>query len=92
MTYTPMPSQLDQQLQTIVKEISSSQSDAGNTVFVIREALAQAYAAGHHDAHVQAVSHQWITDDLKKTFDSRKAKLSEALAAAKAAPKEGSDA
>lgn len=92
MGYTPMPAHLDQQLQAIVKEISSPQTDAGNTIFVIREALAQAYAAGHKDAHVQAMSHQWITDDLRKTYDSRKAKLSEALAAAKAAPKEGTDA
>jgi hypothetical protein len=84
MGYTPMPAHLDQQLQAIVKEISSPQADAGNTIFVIREALAQAYAAGHKDAHVQAMSHHWLTDELKKTYDSRKAKLSEALAAAKA--------
>lgn len=87
MTYTPMPGHLDQQLQSVVKEICSPQADAGNTVFVIREALAQAYAAGHKDAHTQAMSHQWITEDLKKTFADRKAKLS----AAKARPKEEGD-
>jgi hypothetical protein len=92
MTYTPMPQHLDQQLQAIVKEISSPQTDAGNTIFVIREALAQAYAAGHKDAHVQAMSHQWITDELKKAFAARKAKLNDALAAAKTNPKGGSDA
>jgi hypothetical protein len=94
MVYTPMPSHLDQQLQSVVREISSPQSDAGNTVFVIREALAQAYAAGHKDAHSQAMSHQWITAELKTTYDARKAKLNEALAAAAAAanPEEGSNA
>jgi hypothetical protein len=92
MGYTPMPAHLDQQLQNVVREIGSAQADAGNMVFVVREALAQAYATGHKDAHNQAMSHQWLTNDLKKTYDSRKAKLSEALAAAKAAPKEGSDA
>lgn len=84
MGYTPMPAHLDQQLQNVVREISSAQADAGNTVFVIREALAQAYAAGHKDAHNQAVSHQWLTEDLKKTFDARKAALK---AAKEAAPK-----
>lgn len=83
-----MPNHLDPQLQSIVHEISSTQSDAGNTIFVIREALAQAYAAGHKDAHAQAMGHQWLTDKLKKTFADRKAKLSEALAAAKSQPKE----
>lgn len=92
MTYTPMPQHLDQQLQSVVKEISSPQADAGNTVFIIREALAQAYAAGHKDAHNQAMGHQWITEDLSKTFAERKAKLKDALAAAKAQPKEGDDA
>jgi hypothetical protein len=84
MGYTPMPAHLDQQLQSVVREISSPQADAGNTVFVIREALAQAYAAGHKDAHSQAMSHQWITAELKKTFDARKAALK---AAKDAAPK-----
>lgn len=91
MSYTPMPGHLDQQLQSIVKEISSPQADAGNTVFVIREALAQAYAAGHKDAHTQAMGHHWITEELKKTFDARKTELNAALAAAKTQPKEGSD-
>lgn len=68
MSYTPMPAHLDQQLQSVVKEISSPQPDAGNTVFVIREALAQAYAAGHKDAHNQAMGHQWLTEELKTTF------------------------
>lgn len=75
MAYTPMPSHLDLQLQNVVREISSAQADAGNTIFVIREALAQAYATGHKDAHNQAMSHQWLTEDLKKTFDARKAAL-----------------
>jgi flagellar biosynthesis/type III secretory pathway protein FliH len=84
MGYTPMPAHLDQQLQNVVREISSAQADAGNTIFVIREALAQAYATGHKDAHSQAMSHQWLTEDLKKTFDARKAALK---AAKDAAPK-----
>ncbi|ACL42207.1 hypothetical protein Achl_4256 (plasmid) [Pseudarthrobacter chlorophenolicus A6] len=84
MSYTPMPAHLDQQLQAVVREISSPQADAGNTVFVIREALAQAYAAGHKDAHTQAMSHQWITADLKKTYDARQAKLDQAPAPAAA--------
>jgi hypothetical protein len=94
MAYTPMPAHLDQQLQSVVKEIMSPQADASNTIFVIREAIAQAYALGHKDAHNQAMGHQWITDDLKKTFATRKAKLNDALAAAAAAAKpkeEGSD-
>lgn len=82
MSYTPMPAHLDQQLQSVVKEIMAPQADAGNTVFVIREALAQAYAAGHKDAHNQVMGHQWLTDDLKKTYDARKAKLKAALDAA----------
>lgn len=93
MAYTPMPAHLDQQLQNVVREISSAQSDAGNTVFVIREALAQAYAAGHKDAHNQAMSHQWITDDLKKTFEARKAALKAAKdAAPKTQPEEDGNA
>lgn len=91
MAYTPMPSHLEPQLQSIVHEISSPQTDAGNTVFVIREALAQAYAAGHKDAHTQAMGHQWLTAELKTTFAERNAKLTEALAAAKTQPKEEGD-
>lgn len=86
MTYTPMPSHLDPQLQAIVKEISSKQTDAGNTVFVIREALALAYTAGHRDAHNQAMGHQWLTEELKTTYAERKA-----LTAAATPRKEGSD-
>ncbi|MET4143844.1 hypothetical protein [Arthrobacter sp. UYCo732] len=92
MTYTPMPAHLDQQLQAVVREISSPQADAGNTVFVIREALAQAYAIGHKDAHNQAMSHQWITNNLKETFDERSVALKDALAAATTQPKETPDA
>lgn len=80
MSYTPMPAHLDQQLQAVVREISSPQSDAGNTIFVIREALAQAYAAGHKDAHNQAMGHQWITEELKTTFADRKAALASSSA------------
>lgn len=87
-----MPSHLDPQLQSIVKEICSTQPDAGNTVFVIREALAQAYAAGHKDANNQAMCHQWLTEELKTNFAERKAKLQAAKASATAQPKEGSDA
>ncbi|WP_427019354.1 hypothetical protein ACQCSX_21930 (plasmid) [Pseudarthrobacter sp. P1] len=79
MSYTPMPAHLDPQLQAVVREISSPHADAGNTVFVIREALAQAYAAGHKDAHNQAVGHGWITAELKKTFEARGAKAPTAL-------------
>jgi len=87
-----MPGHLDQQLQSVVKEIVDPQADASNTVWVIREALAQAYAAGHKDAHTQAISHQWITDNLKKAFTDRKTKLKNALDAAKAQPEESSGA
>lgn len=73
MTYTPMPGQLEPQLQSIVKELVSSQADASNMVFVIREALAQAYAAGHREGHTQAQSQQWLTEDLEKTYAERKA-------------------
>ncbi|WP_422759209.1 hypothetical protein [Paenarthrobacter sp. C1] len=85
MSYTPMPAHLDQQLQAVVREISSPQTDAGNTVFVIREALAQAYAAGHKDAHTQAMSHQWFTEELRKTYEARQAKLDQATTAPAAA-------
>lgn len=73
MTYTPMPSQLNPQLQSIVRELSGSQPDADITIGVIREALAQAYAAGHRDGHAQIASHQWLVEDLRKVFDNRKA-------------------
>ncbi|QOT19565.1 hypothetical protein [Paenarthrobacter sp. YJN-5] len=85
MSYTPMPAHLDQQLQSVVREISSPKADAGNTVFVIREALAQAYAAGHKDAHTQAMSHRWLTEELKKAYEERQTTLDEARAGAKPA-------
>lgn len=91
MGYTPMPAHLDQQLQNVVREIGSAQADAGNMVFVVREALAQAYATGHKDAHNQAMSHQWLTEDLKKTFDARKTKLKAALDAAPKAQTKAED-
>lgn len=74
MTYTPMPAHLDPQLQSVIREIMSPQQDAGNTLFVVREALAQAYAAGHKDANNQAMGHQWLTAELKSTYEERKAK------------------
>lgn len=92
MTYTPMPAHLDPQLQSVIREIMSSQPDAGNTLFVVREALAQAYAAGSKDAHGQAMGHQWLTEELKTTYAARTDKLKDSLAAAKSQPKEGTDA
>lgn len=74
MTYTPMPNHLDQQLQAVVEEIRTNHTDAGNIVFVVRNALAQAYAAGHKDGHGQATSHRWITDGLAKKLTDRNKK------------------
>lgn len=73
MTYTPMPPVLEQQLAAVVREISSAQPSASNTVFVIREALAQAYAAGHRDGHALSQSLEWITKDLAETYTERAA-------------------
>lgn len=72
--YTPMPMILEQQLQSVVREISAPQTSASNTVFVIREALGQAYAAGHRDGHTLAQSLDWITKDLDEAYAARKAK------------------
>lgn len=82
MTYTPMPSHLDHLLQKLVKEAGDSSANASNTVFVFREVLGQAYAAGHKDGHGQVMSQQWMVDELKEAFDKRKAKLREAQGAA----------
>jgi hypothetical protein len=73
--YTPMPMNLEQQLQSIVREISAPQASASNTVFIIREALGQAYAAGHRDGHTLAQSLDWITKDLAEAYEARKAAL-----------------
>lgn len=73
--YTPMPLSLEHQLQTIVREISSPQASASNTVFIIREALGQAYAAGHRDGHIQSKSLDWITEDLGKVYQERREAL-----------------
>lgn len=71
--YTAMPQVLEQQVSTIVREIASPQASASNTVFVIREALAQAYAAGHRDGHTLAHSLEWVTKDLDKVYKDRAA-------------------
>jgi hypothetical protein len=71
--YTPMPPVLEQQVSAIVREISSPQQSASNTVFVIREALAQAYAAGHRDGHSLAQSLEWVTKDLDTVYRDRAA-------------------
>ncbi len=83
-TYTPMPMILEQQVQSIVREISSPQASASNTVFIIREALGQAYAAGHRDGHTLAQSLDWITKDLDKVYQERKEALKAATAGAAA--------
>ena len=44
MAYTPMPNSLEQSLQSIVREVADPNAAASNTVFLIREALGQAYA------------------------------------------------
>lgn len=72
--YTPMPMILEQQLQSVVREIAATQTSASNTVFVVREALGQAYAAGHRDGHTLAQSLDWITKDLDESYAARKAK------------------
>ncbi|QOD06061.1 hypothetical protein [Pseudarthrobacter sp. BIM B-2242] len=72
-TYTAMPPVLEQQVSAIVREISSPQPSASNTVFVIREALAQAYAAGHRDGHTLAHSLEWVTKDLDTVYKDRAA-------------------
>lgn len=83
--YTPMPMALEHQLTNIVREISEPQASASNTVFIIREALGQAYALGHRDGHTLAQSLDWITKGLDETFKARKAALKAAKAGAAAA-------
>lgn len=73
--YTPMPMVLEQQLQAIVREISSPQQSASNTVFIIREALGKAYAIGHQEGNTLAQSLDWITKDLEKVYQGRKEAL-----------------
>lgn len=86
--YTAMPMNLEHQLHSIVREISSPQTSASNTVFIIREALGQAYAAGHRDGHNQARSLDWITKDLADAYQSRKDALKAAAETGAAAESE----
>lgn len=88
VVYTPMPQALQHQLDTIVREISDPQASASNTVFVIREALGQTYAAGHRDGHTLAHSLEWITKDLAKVYEERAAT---SKAASKAPAPEAAD-
>lgn len=82
MTYAPMPQHLDHLLQKLVKEVSEQSPSASNTVFVFRNVIAEAYAAGHRDGHGQVTNQQWMVDELKEAFDKRKAKPQELGAAA----------
>lgn len=72
-----MPSSLEQNLQTIVREIADPNASASNTVFIIREALGQAFAAGHREGHALAQSLEWITKDLDEAYRARKAAAQE---------------
>jgi hypothetical protein len=67
-TYMPLPQHLEHLVQDVVKEASGT-GDASNTVFVITQALAKAYAAGHKDSWNLAMSQQWVTEDLKRRRD-----------------------
>ncbi|HEX9089540.1 MAG TPA: hypothetical protein VF867_18765 [Arthrobacter sp.] len=75
-----MPNSLEHILQSIVREMSDPSPSASNTVFVIREALGQAYTAGHRDGHALAQSLEWITKDLDETYTARKAATKQAAA------------
>lgn len=69
MSYTPMPQHLEHQLRTIVTKATEARPDADDLVFVVREGLAQAYAAGHREGATQATTLHWVTkqaaDELK---------------------------
>jgi len=80
-TYTPMPISLEHNLQSIVREIADPNASASNTVFVVREALAQAYSVGHREGHTLAHSLEWITKDLDEAYTARKAKATVAAPA-----------
>ena len=67
-TYMPLPQHLEYLVQDVAKEAAST-GDASNTVFVITQALAKAYAAGHKDSWNQAMSQRWVTDELKRRRD-----------------------
>lgn len=64
-TYMPLPQHLEHLVQDVAKEAASSGS-ATDTIFVITQALAKAYAAGHKDSWNQSMSQQWVTEDLKR--------------------------
>lgn len=72
MTIAPMPAHLDHLLQKLVKEAASPSPSATNTVFVFREALAEAYAEGHKAGRLQVDNHQWLVEDLQKAYSARK--------------------
>lgn len=63
--YYPFPRILDHQLRTLATAFGTNDGDQNNAVYMIRKALAEAYALGHRDGFMVGMENSYIVDSTK---------------------------
>lgn len=63
--YQPFPRALDHQLRTLATLFGKNDGDQNNAVYLIRKALAEAYATGHQDGFMVGMENAYIVDSTK---------------------------
>lgn len=64
--YVPFPRSLDHHLRTLAEQINKPDNDVSNTVYLIRQTLADVYAAGHQEGFVVGLEHASVVASTER--------------------------